>query len=692
MAGIPIEGGFTVAMTRAADTPGIDIVDPIERRRCTLRTPEPVSPAEGDPDAFRFPVERAVDIETRELTAPFTGHAYVRNGDGDVVAEARNGFRQEFPDGSYSIELSGLIKVYVRFTGPFSMRNGFDGMELTFPASREVSIGSRSAHRRPAATITTTHEPHDLMAAISTFGSALKPTSPERSFPTLRGYPPALEVGETLEIPDGLEAPVDDVVIEVEPTYEQLFPVAPLAYYLGVPVTTGPVPRLVGEHVDHLLTHPDGFARAVHETLQRVFLLECVTRTEGLYPVDLLERERLEGRIDLPFDELYEASVDVRLDAFLEIPYRLIEDVVPDWRLAAHVEPTQETIPMLSHLANDLALVSIADGRTITSEPGAPIPAGTLVRGGATDTRGASAEGMALVESTGEPEALERAWVSEGMPVDATKAVLEAYENRIGRQPQTSSIDIAVVCNSPDMAGELLRVDGVYGDHEEMPFEVSMHEELTTGELEALIREDFNFFHYIGHIDDDGFRCPDGRLDMTGIGDVGPEAFFLNACQSYEQGLGLVRGGAVGGIVTLNDIVNHGAVRVGQTVGRLLNVGFPLRGALDLAATKSVIGRQYVAVGDGTLSIVQPSSGTPYLYEITPQGDEYLVRIDGFGAPPGMGCMLLPYFDDYNMQNLAGGKSRRIEMDRGELQTLLSEVNVPVRRNDELVWSDEFFD
>ncbi len=62
-----------------------------------------------------------------------------------------------------------------------------------------------------------------------------------------------------------------------------------------------------------------------------------------------------------------------------------------------------------------------------------------------------------------------------------------------------------------------------------------------------------DFLHYIGHIDDDGFQCRDGRVDGTTLDQVGIGTFLLNACNSYDQGLGLVEQGAIAGIVPLNE-------------------------------------------------------------------------------------------------------------------------------------------
>ena len=688
MTGSGMDGGVTVAIARADAHPGIDIVDPIERRRCTILTDEPVSPSTGTPQSFQFPVETAVDIETTGLHAPFAGHAYVRDGN-SIVAEVVNDYEQRFPSGSYNIELTGLIKVYLEFSGAFTAKQAGSSVSIEFDRKTSVHIGSRSLHTRPAATISTTADPSDILRAISTFGSALKTLSPERSFPTLRGHPPDLELDDELSIPPELEPPCRDIRIEVPAQYKYVYPIAPLAYYLGIPTETGDEPRIVGDGINYSLSHPAGFPRGVQEVLQRVFFLDCITRTEGLYPVDLFEREQTENRIDLDFASLYNASNADRIQAYLDVPFNVIEDIVPDWRLAAHVEPTAASAPMLPYLANDLALITMADPEPIPDATLAPVTAG-FTRGASTTTRGGSSTQSAqFVRPTGGPQAMETAWVSDGTPVEATKAVPAAYQNRFGRTPQDERISIAVVCNSPDMEQERAVVNEVYGNHESMPFAVDVQENLATDELRELLAQDFNFIHYIGHIDDDGFRCADGRLDVSLIDDVAPEAFFLNACQSYDQGLSLIESGAIGGIVTLNDVVNHGAIRIGQTVARLLNGGFPLRAALDIAATKSIIGRQYVVVGDGTLSIVQPPSGTPNVSILDESDDCFTLQIDGYGSPPGMGCMYVPYIEANSQHYLSEGKTREIRLGHEEVQDFFQLENVPVLIEGQLNWSYE---
>ncbi|AGN01725.1 hypothetical protein L593_08900 [Salinarchaeum sp. Harcht-Bsk1] len=241
------------------------------------------------------------------------------------------------------------------------------------------------------------------------------------------------------------------------------------------------------------------------------------------------------------------------------------------------------------------------------------------------------------------------------------------------------------------MAEEGDLVDDAYGSRAEaeLPFDITIRSDTTSEELTDILAEERDFLHYIGHIDDDGFRCTDGRLDASQIEDVGVDAFFLNACQSYEQGTALVEAGAIGGIVTVRNVANLGAVKIGRAVAQLLNSGFPLRPALDIARDESIIGCHYIVVGDGGLSIVQPMSGTPYLGDIEQTGEKYKLSLDLFGASPGMGGVFSPHLAGVSEYYLASGSITELVVTGDELDSFLHNENFPVRRNSWLEWSNE---
>jgi hypothetical protein len=178
---------------------GLRIDDPVERRQCSLRTATPPSPPRVSPERFRFPVDAAVAVETSGFTYQGIVAVHVRDGDGDVVTEVETFADETLPSGRYTVEFSAPVKVYVWVDAPLHITSGAFEMQFGFGDEAEVLVGARSYHERPAATVTTTSDPADVMDAVSALGSALKTTSPERSYPTLRGHPPAIELGETFD-------------------------------------------------------------------------------------------------------------------------------------------------------------------------------------------------------------------------------------------------------------------------------------------------------------------------------------------------------------------------------------------------------------------------------------------------------------------------------------------------------------
>ncbi|MFB6161169.1 MAG: hypothetical protein ABEJ61_08340 [Haloferacaceae archaeon] len=701
------ETGRAVSIATREEGPGLVVTDHVERHRLELWTDDPVVPEPADGDRFRFPTDAAVAVRAAGVTIPTVMPVYVRNADGEMLAEIEQGGEASFPPGVYDVELCAPMKVYVRVEGALDVTLDALRGRLEFDGERRVLVGGRSHHERPAATVTTTADPEDVMRAVSTFGSALKTTSPERSYPTLRGHPPLVELGDALDVPPGLEPPDTGVEVVLPPELGSVYAAAPLAHYLGAEVVPGSgTPRVVTDAgLEIPLDGPDGYEAAVQATLEHTFLLDCVVRTEGYYEVDLHEREQFERRVSLDRDlaELYELPLAERLRAYHGVPHDAVADLVPDWGLATYVAPDPEHVEVLPFLTDDLAVV-----RTPETRGGDASGAGGSDRTAATaaffrnDASGATGE-AAFTRSSGattdtgsyvrpEPtDALEEAWVGEGTPVGATKALPEAYRNRLDRSPVEEDIDITVVCNDPAMAAELDVGEDVYGSREDFPYDVTVHEQLSRAELRRSLTVSTELFHYIGHIDDRGFECADGRLDAGDLATVGVDAFLLNACQSYRQGAELVRAGAIAGIVTLDDVINDGAVRMGRLLARLLNEGFPLAGALDVAAEASSIGDQYTLVGDGRLTLAR-TEGSPPNAPVVLTVEDGTYELDYHTYPTNRhstGSMIVPYVQGNDQYYLLSGVVDTFELDAEELAEFLSLETVPVRLDGELYWSDE---
>jgi hypothetical protein len=708
--------------TVASDCTAIEIADPIENARFELHAPTSVEPTRVSPDEFYFPVDSAVAVETPAVGVPKLMNVYVRTQDGELVADNADREDRTLAPGAYTVELSTApMKLYLSVESGVELSHDGVSVTLAFDDPTEVRIGARSFHDRPAGTVTTTADPVGAMEALSYLGSALKTTSPEQSFPTLRGHPPLIEVGEAFDAPDGIERPDTGVRLELPAEYEYVYPAASLAYYLGAAVVPGDDPRIVtDEGFEYGLAGALGYEETVGRVLRQTFFLDCVTRTEGYYQVDLHERNAAESALDLDFAALYDASLAERLEAYLSVPFETIQEHVPDWNLTTDVMATPDNAEVLPFVANDLALVRCPGSPSAASVSATPEPlteffrsdpdgeeaaiAGSADSTGSADPTAASDDFTRSTTSNPSPEpsendvfnpdpaeTVEHAWVGEGFPLSANKATVESYRRRVERSaPEKTSIEIHVVCNDERMQEEGV-VEEFYGLRDLLRFDVSVHYGLTTDELADLLAEPADLLHYIGHVDACGMRCPDGHLDARTLSDVAVKAFVLNACRSYEQGEALVASGSYGGVVTLAEVANSVATDIGQTLARLLNCGFSLRVALSIVKDTIAPAYQYTTVGDGGLTLCQSESGIPVLVEVENRGDEgFEITVSGFPVPGyGIGSVQQPHIDGTDALYLTSGPLDTFELSADEVQEFLELEVLPIKNDGELYWSDE---
>lgn len=696
---------MTISIERLSDQEGIEISDRIEQRRCRIETEEPVRPERIDSSTFPYPLDAAVEVVTERLSVGNVPTGYVRGVDGELLRGIEHFSEFSLGPGEYLFEMSAPMKLYLGVTGPVDVSVDAIQMSLSFAEPERVHVGVRSYHERPATTVTTTTDPEDLMTAVSYLSSALKTTAPERSYPTLRGHPPELSIGSELDVPEMLTRPETDVVVEVPPDLGSVFVVAPLSYYLGADVQPGETPRIVtGDGFVHDLETDRGFENEVARVLKQSFLLDCVVRSESPYVIPTHEQHVAESRLDVDPAELYALDPGPQLAEYLSVPYDRLSDLIPRWKLTAHVTPDPDSVEMLPFLVDDLAVVrtprllKAAGGNAYTTaidefvraDPDIRGDGGILRRGDPwTDESEATTNGLSLVEPE-QAHSIEQTWVGDDVPVGASKAVAQAYRNRFDRAPGSGDIGIVVVCNDDEMADEHRTASDVYGSREELPFDVTLYDDLTVDRLALVLESEVDFFHYIGHTEHDGFRCADGVLDVASLDTVGLDTFFLNGCRSYRQGMELIESGAIGGVVTLDEVINSGAVRVGRTMSRLLNRGFPLRAALTIASQRSVVGPQYIVVGDGNMDIAQGESGVPNLVDVEPTDDgAFRVTYSSFySASFGVGSVTQPHISGNDEHYLTGSHLTEFTTTSEQLRQFFELETVPVRLDGQLVWSD----
>lgn len=680
---------------------GVQIVDPIQDTQFSLLTPERPQISECDPSEFYFPADTGATVRTDRIETPYFVPLWIRDEEGNTVAEVNDRESIRVPPGRYNVELATTqVKLQFAVEGAIDISSLEDRMRISISETDCFHLGARSVHEQPAATVKTTEVPEDLMAALSTLGSALKTMSCERSFPSLRGHPPLIEISDELSIPSAIDAPDTGLTIEVPPREEFIYPVVPLVYYLGATLESGPAPRLVTDTWSYPLDSEEGFEPAVEEVLKHIFLLDCITRTEGYYEVDLHEREQLESRVDLDFESLYELPLTEQLREYLEVPFASIAESLPKWKLTADVRPKTEYVSAMPFLAHELAIIRCPGALNSNGDPlsdvseevesffrANPQAVRRSTRSGSTRSSASTADSEIFRPEPA--DSIEQAYVGEGLPVGASKMTVDSYYRRLAFEPTTDpQIRVAVVCNDEEMTDENV-VSDIYGTRDWIEFDISFQEHLGTVEMRDVLQSDIDFLHYIGHVDEEGIRCTDGYLDTRHLSDVNVSTFLLNACDSYQQGRGLVDSGAMAGIATVTDVVNEAATSVGRTVAKLLNQGFSLAATISIIKEYEQIGHHYLVVGDASASIVENQSGTP-TKAVVENDESGRSNLQLFGYPTlstPMGTMFIPQIDGVTSFYINSGRVGTYTLDDSPLLEFLHKQDIPVEVDDSLRWS-----
>lgn len=669
------------------------IIDPIERGRYSIETNTPVSLKSTTTTHIPYPMDTAVQVTTSGFTISSNNTVYVRNADGQLLTEIRPSERVDLPHEEYILDISDELKVYAHVQSAVQVHISNQKINVEFEELSTTTISARSYHTRPAATIKTTSDPVDMMKAISLFASALKTTGAERSYPTHRGHPPAIALSDEFDIPDGLDQPNTGVQIEIPPTLRHIFVVAPLAYYLAADVVPGSTPRIVTENGFSYSLTECGFESTVEQVLKQTFLLDCIVRTEGSTPLQLYERKAIESMLEFSIEDLYDRSMAEQLEAYLNVPFSEIESYIPDWHLETRLRPIPEHIEFLPFAIADLGIITTesADQSVTTVQTNTRTKGQTFLDNRIDSNipeRRENFEEKYKVNAgvTTAPQI----W-SQGTGSKITSTTpLSAFHNGFNQTPQEGPLEIEVVCNDPAMNEELVSVHSTYGDYDGLSFDVSIHHDLTKRELSDVLAQESDFLHYIGHIETGGFRCADGIFDAGSIEEVGTKAFLLNACQSHEQGIRLIEAGSIGGIVTLEEITNSEAVRIGRTVSYLLNRGYSLYAALDITQMENRETNNYHIVGDGREAIAQSETGAKNVCSVEHDGDQLELMVISYAGPKKKrGGLFNPYIESVEDYFVVPSKIGPFSVTKAQFLRFTNLEEMPILLDGELHWSDD---
>ncbi|WP_066415633.1 hypothetical protein [Halorubrum aethiopicum] len=611
------DDGRRVTFETAGET--LYVRDALEGERLALRFDREPDPRPALVDLFALPVDRAVSFEAESVSIPKYATVSVRESGGEFVAELTDDLT--LPRGSYCLDVVGVTKAFVRAVDVEVSATGMaDGgaVEVAFDRPTTVTVGGRSLHTRPEATMTVPDDPEALMRAVSTLGSSIAEASPERSWPTLRGYPPRIARGDELEIPASLATPDSGVEIAVPATYADVYRVAPLAYYLGATVVAGADPELRLERgfVEPLPNEGAALERRTADLLGTTLFLDSLARTEGYVPSDRYEYDRIGGELPFYPPNLADRSMSDRLMEYLEVDRETVEPYLPDRATTAVLRPGPAGMELLGHLAHLLAPIrvrgsSTADGCArvdfqdrVDSHDRARSREGGESPGSGAPIAAAIASDLPLSSGTPSPD-------NAPFPSGAAALSVAAYENALARsRPTKGDLRAAFLADSDDRVRAFERAM----TEPEPPDGIDAWEVLDRPTREAArdLLADPDVGLCLCSLPTDGSRiaCSDGVLDLADLDRVPTTTAFERARRVAPAASAVAAGSH--GAIAVDGVL--GPERVRTLVG-LLATATPLASSVALARVREVADVR-LAGDPSTVAVTPEQGGTPGLVRV----------------------------------------------------------------------------
>jgi hypothetical protein len=133
------------------------------------------------------------------------------------------------------------------------------------------------------------------------------------------------------------------------------------------------------------------------------------------------------------------------------------------------------------------------------------------------------------------------------------------------------------------------------------------------------------------------------------------------------------------------------ATKIGRTIARLLNYGFPIGSATNLVQSTMFSGEHYAVVGDSNVAVAQSKGGPPGIQKIRlAETGEFNLRINVFtNQSYGIGAMFAPHFDMANRNCIMPGEYGPWEVDKSTLNNYLNQEPFPVVAAGEFYWSND---
>ena len=582
------------------------------------------------------------------------------------------------------IRIDGAVSAVLAFEGTGIVEEHPDGVDVTFPEARPVRVGVRSSEQGRGRRITVPGTPEGVATALTYASAACDTITPDRSHPNNRRNPPPIRPGSHVHVPDRIRSKRVDtgITIYIPPDLGTAFVLAPLAYYLGARVSVGPrnrpVLRAPDAGIRHELSELPRLQADASSLLYRTVILDCLVRrandVSGGSPGRLLEA------IGVDPERIGNEGIDARLAAYLDAPFRDIEQHLPEWHLSVYATPSRDSVAALEYVLDRLAFVYLPNASRLPEEERLRRSLDDFYR----EAGDAPTVDPILPDLN---RGRLHGWLSDGIAIDAFRLLPEALGNRRSRPAvDDGGMDITLVINDEEMRPEANAVRRIYRERaDESGTDLRIEHRLSRDALAAALDHPVDLFHYVGHCDKSGLRCTDGHLDTADLGHSGPRTFFLNACGSYHQGVSLVEAGSVAGAVTLRPVLDEQAKRVGTAFARLLTRGFAVERALRIASRRAIMNKDYAVVGDGAYAVCESQASSCAVLRVSRIDDRFSVRVEH-----GSADTTATYRDRLLGEGVClSGRRRSASMSRTELRRLLRGLAVPAVYEDRYYWAPD---
>lgn len=453
------------------------------------------------------------------------------------------------------------------------------------------------AYGPPRAELYTREDIEEVFQCVSALCTCDRLSSPAKSDPLFR---PPFPAARARAFREGKEKSL--ISFHLRPDLRALYPVSTLAYYLSAPIV---------EDEDNYIAFSPGETTDIPgvpeletwagEALRRTFYLDCAVRYAAVSGGRLngLDVEKLlRGRAE----DIFEMGPGERLMLYSGV--RVVPGM-PSWHMAAYLDPVPGSVEALPFLMRSLAAIYMPRAFPVNERAVVSMSIREFLgKQKGPDT--ACPGGHVVLPSL--REAGIQLWFSDGFPVDASKVSLRSISGK-RRERKNKGTSIGIVCNEESMSGEVDAIIDALGDTEAS---VEILWDASVDKYAGAFARGFDVLQVIGHCDERGLKCHDGFASVKDIEKNRTPMFFFNSCASYREAAQLVEWGSVCGVATLFRVLEEAAVDLCRDFYRMLGAGYTASVSLNAARECSVLGKEYLLLGDGSFTCFEGDPLKPF--------------------------------------------------------------------------------